>query len=308
MKIICAAGELETRGRPVSLAIGFFDGVHLGHQAVINRAVQAARELDGKSAVMTFDRHPSSIVAPERVPRLIYGLEQRLEAVASLGPDNLVLLKFDQALSQISGEEFVRNLARDMPGLRQISVGTNFFFGHRRTGNATLLKQLGRELGFELESVDPVSLDDAPISSTRIREAIAAGDFASADRMLGRPYVLEGKVITGDRLGHQLGFPTANLEVTGLVLPPNGVYAVRVNAEGKSFPGVLNIGFRPTVATGNPSLRVETHLLDFAGDLYGQTIGLRIEQSLRPEHKFASLEALKSQIALDIAEALKVLT
>jgi riboflavin kinase/FMN adenylyltransferase len=307
MKVIGKPAEMQTNGRPVSLAIGFFDGVHLGHQEVIRRAILNAQQLGGSALVLTFDRHPSTVVAPHRVPPLIYCLDQRVEAIGSLDPSYLLVLKFDELLSRVSGEDFIRNLVTDVPGIKNISVGTNFFFGHGRSGNVALLKKLGGELAFKVEGVAPLEWDGTPISSTRIRSAITEGKFAIADAMLGRPYLLSARVVEGEKIGRKLGFPTANLDIAGMALPPVGVYAVRATVSQGEFPAVLNIGFRPTVATGNPTLRVEAHLLDFAADLYGQTMALRIVQSLRSEQKFDSLDALKSRIAADISQARKVL-
>ncbi len=326
MKLIHAATELQPGDRKVCLAIGFFDGVHLGHQQIIRQTLADARQHNALALVLTFDQHPNTIVAPNRVPPLIYSLAQRIRALESLGTEALLLIHFDRAFSAQTGEEFVRNLVRDLgnggarlsgpqrvrggedaagrsPVLQSICVGANFAFGHKRSGNVALLKRLGEELHFTVHGLAAISLDGRVVSSTRIREAIRDGDLDAAGQMLGRTYSLAARVIPGDQLGHQLGFPTANLDCTGLVLPPNGVYAARAAVRGETHRAVLNIGHRPTLENRVPQLRVEVHLLDFTGDLYGEEIEITFAEKLREEKKFPSLAALREQIARDIEEA-----
>jgi riboflavin kinase/FMN adenylyltransferase len=303
MKIIHAASELNSSGRKVCLAIGFFDGVHLGHQQIIRQTLTDAHQHNALALVVTFDCHPSSVVAPQRVPPLIYSLPQKLRVIGSLGADHLLLIHFDKPFSEQSGESFVRGLARDLGQMQSLCVGSNFTFGHKRTGNVALLKSLGDELHFTVHSMAAVSLDGKIVSSTRIRETIRTGDLDAASQMLGRAYSIAGQIIRGDRLGHELGFPTANLDATGLVLPPNGVYVVRAEVGGHTHRAVVNIGSRPTVQNPTPQTRVEAHLLDFNADLYGQELEITFQEKLRDEQKFPSLTALKEQIARDIAEA-----
>ncbi len=303
MKIIRAANELKPQDRKVCLAIGFFDGVHLGHQQIIRQTIADARQHEALSLVITFDQHPSAVVAPSRVPPLIYSLAQKTRVIGSLGGDALLLIHFDRAFSEQSGEAFVRGLVRDLGHIQSLCVGSNFVFGHKRGGNVALLKTLGTELKFTVHGMAAVSLDGKTVSSTRIRESIRYGDLDAAGQMLGRPYSLAGKIIRGDQLGHQLGFPTANLDVTGLLLPPHGVYTVHALVEGKAHRAVVNIGSRPTVQNPTPQTRVEAHLLDFKGDLYGEEMELVFAEKLRDEKKFPSLDALKAQIARDIEEA-----
>ncbi len=301
MKIIHAANELKPAGRKVCLAIGFFDGVHLGHQQIIRQTIADAHQHDAVALMLTFDRHPNSIVAPNRVPPLIYSLPQKLRAIESLGMDTLLLVRFDEKFSRQSGEEFIRGLARDFGLIHSISVGADFVFGHRRSGNIALLEKLGAKLGFTLHGLAAVSLDGHVVSSTRIREAIRTGALDAASQMLGRPYTISGRVVEGDRLGQQLGFPTANLDVTELALPPNGVYAGFANVKGKAYRVALNIGFRPTVTSSARQLRVEAHLLDFRGELYGEELEVEISRKLREEKKFTSVAELREQIIRDIA-------
>jgi len=205
----------------------------------------------------------------------------------------------------LSGEQFIQGLASDFGRIRSISVGADFVFGHKRSGNVLSLRDLGANLGFTVHGLAAVALDGCTVSSTRIREAIRAGDFDSAGQMLGRAYALAGPVIKGDQLGHKLGFPTANLETTGLLLPPNGVYAAHARAAGRNFRAVLNIGIRPTVKQPTVAPRVEVHLLDFSEDLYGQEMEVTFARKLRDEQTFASLDDLRAQITRDIAEAKK---
>ncbi len=305
MKLISNAKDLKPGGKKVCLAIGVFDGVHLGHQQIIRQTVADARQHDALAVVITFDRHPNAVVAPDRVPPLIYSLPQKQRAIGSLGADILLQIHFDEPFSRQTGEEFIRCLWRDPGKIQSVCVGADFVFGHRRSGNVALLQKLGDELAFTVHGLAAVSLDKQIVSSTRIRETIRAGNFDTASQMLGRPYAIAGIVVAGDRLGRQLGFPTANLEVTGLLLPPNGVYAGLINREKVPHQAVLNIGLRPTLAANAPQLRVEAHLLDFNGDLYGQELEITFVVKLRDEEKFPSAEALREQIARDITEAKK---
>jgi len=287
----------------VCLAIGFFDGVHLGHQQIIRQTIGNARQHEAVALVLTFDRHPNSVVAPNRVPPLIYSLPQKLRTIESLGVDSLLLIDFDERFSEQTGEAFVRGLARDLGQVQSTSVGANFAFGHKRAGNVELLKKLGAALKFSVHGMAAVALDGKPVSSTRIREAIQAGELDAASQMLGRAYSLAGLVTHGDGLGKQLGFPTANVNVAGLALPPKGVYAVHAVVGGKSWRAVLNIGMRPTLGHPEPRLQVEAHVIGFDGDLYDQELELTFVEKLRDERKFDSLTALRDQIARDIQEA-----
>ena len=326
MKLIHTAPELKPGSKKVCLAIGFFDGVHLGHQQIIRQTVADARQHNALALVLTFDQHPNTIVAPHYVPPLIYSLPQKLRAIESLGAEALLLNHFDRAFSEQTGEEFVRNLVRGLeragarpsgpqrvhvgkgaaargPVLQSVCVGANFAFGHKRSGNVALLKKLGAELRFAVHGLAAVSLDGRVVSSTRIREAIRAGNLDAAGQMLGRRYALAARIVRGDRLGRGLGFPTANLEVTGLVLPPSGVYAAHAAVRRGSYRALVNIGHRPTLRNPAPPLRVEAHLLDFHGELYGEEMEVTFAAKLRDEKKFSSLEELKAQITRDIAEA-----
>jgi len=303
VQVLAQPNELDRAGRGVALALGVFDGVHLGHQEVIRRLATDAAGRGGLPVVVTFDRHPNSVVAPDRTPPLLQTTAQKLRALAMLDVAATWVIRFDTAFSRQTGEGFVRTLAGNFPPLRSVFVGEEFQFGHGRSGNVPLLHRLGGELGFRTHAVPAVHFEGQPVSSTRIREAVHDGGFALAGRLLGRPWALAGRVVRGDRLGRQLGFPTANLAVAGLVLPAPGVYVATTIVLACRRTAVVNIGHRPTLAQPEPALRVEAHLLDFDGDLYGQELELVFTRRLRDEVKFASLAALRDQIGRDVAAA-----
>jgi riboflavin kinase/FMN adenylyltransferase len=304
--VIHSPEQLQQAGRRVCLAIGFFDGVHLGHQQIIRQTISDARSHGASSLIVTFDVHPNTVVAPDRAPPLIYSLPQKLRVLEALGADSLLLLHFDRTFSEQTGDKFIRGLVSNLGSLQSLCVGANFVFGHKRGGNIELLRKLGGELGFTVHGMAAVSLDGLAVSSTRVREAIASGDLDAASQMLGRAYSLGSQVVHGDGLGRQIGIPTANLDVRGLALPPKGVYAAHADVGGKTCRAVLNIGHRPTVQSSHADLRLEAHLLDFQGDLYGQELEVTFAEKLREEMKFASLDELRAQIAQDIREAQRI--
>ncbi|SRR6266511_6180005 len=303
VKIITQPHELDPGARKVCLAIGMFDGVHLGHQQILRQTIEDARRHEGLAVATTFDCHPNSVVAPDRNPPLIYSLSQKLRVIKALGIDATLLIHFDTAFSKKPGEDFVRELVRDLGPVHSLCVGSAFTFGHRRSGNVELLKLLGSELRFTVHGLAAVSLDGKVVSSTRIREAIHAGNLDGAGQMLGRTYSLAGRVMEGDKIGRQLGFPTANLDVIGLALPPTGVYAAHAHADGGVHQAVVNIGSRPTLQRPQPRIQVEAHLLDFTGALYGEELEIAFVEKLREEQRFPSAEALQAQIRQDIEKA-----
>jgi len=303
MQIIAQPGQLHAGSRKVCVAIGVFDGVHLGHQQVIRPTIADARQHEGLAVVVTFDRHPNTVLAPGRLPPMIYSLSQKLRVIESLGVDATLLIPFDRPFSQVRAPDFVRDLARDFRPLVSVCVGSGFTFGYKRSGNVALLKSMGSELGFGVHGLASVSLDGEPVSSTRIRAAIRRGNLDAASQMLGRACALCAKVVRGDGLGRQLGFPTANLDTTGLALPPVGVYAAHVLLDRQEYRAVLNLGFRPTLSQPAPRVQVEAHLLDFSGDLYDQELEIVWVAKLREERIFPSLTALSAQIKHDIAAA-----
>ena len=301
MKVIHAANELGNGDRKVCLAIGVFDGVHLGHQHIIRQTIADARQHDAVAVIVTFDKHPNAIVAPDRVPPQIFSRSQKLRAIEALGADALLEIPFDRSFSRQTGEAFIRGLVQDFGKIHSVCVGADFVFGCKRSGDVALLKTLGAELHFQVHGLAAVALDGQVVSSTRIREAIRAGDFDAASQMLGRPYAICGQVVMGDQIGRELGFPTANLDAAGLILPPNGVYAAGTTVAGKHYHVALNIGLRPTVASATPQLRVEAHLLDFDGRLYDTELELKIGTKLREEKRFSSSSELREQIGRDVA-------
>lgn len=307
MQIVKTLGELRSCGGNVAATVGMFDGVHLGHQQIIRRTLAEARRAGGVALVITFDRHPETVLAPTRAPLLIQPLWHRLRTVGLFGVDYVWLITFDIEFSRQPADAFVRRLVDELGGLQSFCVGGDLVFGHARTGNVSVLKTLGAELKFDVHGIEPVLIDGAPVSSTRIRKEIAVGNFATASRLLGRPYALAGTVVHGDGRGRTIGFPTANLDVTGIVLPPNGVYVARARIDDKTYRAAVNIGSRPTVHPGAVTRTVEAHLLDTHGDFYGKQIELEFVARLRDERPFPSVTALAHQIAADIAEAKKIL-
>ena len=291
----------------MSVGIGMFDGVHLGHQQVLKQALADARQHNGLSLAVTFDRHPSTVLNPAKAPRLIYTLPQKLREIGAFGVDAILLLAFTEEFSQQPGERFVRELAAELGNVYSICVGSTFTFGHKRSGNVDLLKSLGAELKFEVHGLAAVSLGGQVVSSTRIRERIATGDLNAASQMLGRTYSISGKVTHGDKLGAKLGTPTANIDIAGLITPPNGVYAVQARVHNTLHAAVANLGTRPTVKGGSPALRFEVHLLDFSGDLYEQELEISFAEFIRGEERFEGLEQLKAQIEQDKETARRIL-
>lgn len=293
--------------RPVSVALGMFDGVHLGHQHVIRQARIDAATWAGVSMVVTFDPHPMAVIQPGKAPLLLQSLDQRLRAMAATGVDGVSVIRFDEDFRRKRGEAFIRELAEQVGGLRSISVGEGFQFGRGRDGDLALMGALGRELGFAVHGLAPVAIGGEVVSSTRIREALRQGELTLVAELLGRPYAIAGRVRAGDRRGRSLGYPTANLEVTGLTLPPSGVYAGRAWLGGEPWPVAMNLGHRPTVDSGAGEIRCEAHLIGYEGDLYGAVLEIELVGWIRSEQRFADMAALKEQIGRDVAAAVAML-
>lgn len=300
MKILSDAERVGGFPGPVHLAMGVFDGVHLGHQMVIRQTLEDAKADQGASVVVTFDRHPAVVVDPANAPGMIQPLWRRLEAMAEVGVDAALVFEFDEAFSRQPAEAFVRRLKTGFGRLGGVCVGSGFTFGHRRSGNLESLVRMGEALGFGVQGIPALQLGGDVVSSSRVRELIGAGDFSGASRLLGRPYDLAGEVVEGDRVGRSLGFPTANLASKGIVLPPHGVYAAVATVQGSRKPAAVNVGVRPTVDGQPGPVRVEAHLLDFDGDLYGERVALEFRRRLRGEERFPSRERLAAQIARDV--------
>jgi riboflavin kinase/FMN adenylyltransferase len=296
---------LQTAQRPTSIALGNFDGVHLGHRQVIQSL--PTKDNGAYRTVLAFNPHPQEFFSGQ--PRaLLTPLPEKLNYLKAIGVDQLVLLPFDRTLAALSPQEFVELILIDQLQARHISVGFNFFFGHQRTGTAEDLRAIAAHFGVSVTIIEPQSLGAQPISSSVIRHALADHQLDLANRLLGRTYTLTGEVIQGDQLGRTLGFPTANLSLPPTkFLPGFGVYCVRVqmtSANGNAnewLPGVMNLGQRPTV--NGKTLRAEIHLLDWSGDLYGQSLTVSLEQFLRSEQSFPSLDALQAQIHQDCHQA-----
>jgi riboflavin kinase/FMN adenylyltransferase len=308
MQVVTRASELHHDTQAVSVAIGMFDGVHLGHQSLLRMSLQDARQHHGLAVAITFDRHPNYVLAPERAPPALQTLDHRLALFEAQGLEAAVVISFDTAFSRVSAVDFARNLVSDLAPVTSICVGQGFTFGHQRLGDIALLESLQSELGYSTRILTPVRRDGRVIRSTWIRELVAAGQLQEAAALLGRPYSVAGRVVQGDHLGHQLGFPTANLDVTELLLPPHGVYAARACVAGETHSAVLNVGLRPTLTQPVPALRFEVHLLDFDDDLYGKTLEVTPHHHLRLEQRFDSLDALRHQIHQDILQARSALT
>lgn len=295
--------QLSDVSGPLSLAIGVFDGVHLGHQAVLARALSGAREHGGSAVAVTFNPHPLRVLRPSRAPRLLTSTTHKLRLIRSLGIEHLLVIPFDPEFASTPPERFIRALAKSCRPLREICVGHQWSFGRDRAGNLGLLHALGPALGFQAVGVPPVQIDGEIVSSTLVRGAVEGGDLARAARLLGRDYTILGTVVPGDQRGRQLGFPTANLAAHNEQFPPNGVYAIRAARDGGKLHGVANIGVRPTIASPDGQRLLEVHLFDFAEDIYGEDLEITFLRFIRPEQKFASLESLRAQIGRDVALA-----
>jgi riboflavin kinase/FMN adenylyltransferase len=307
MEILRSIGELARVRGPVVLSIGVFDGVHLGHRAVLRRALEDAQTVGGNAVALTFEPHPLRVLRPDRAPRLLTSAAHKARLIEAEGFPFLLVVPFDEEFAAQPPEVFVRSLAAAARPLRQICVGENWAFGAKRAGNVNLLRTLGAELAFDVAEVAAVQIEGATVSSTRIREAVERGDLDLARSLLGRDYTVLGTVEPGAQLGRRIGFPTANLRAHNEQFPPDGVYAVRVLLADQTWNGVANIGYRPTVTTGEIERRLEVHVFDFDGDLYGRDLDVDFVHFLRGERKFGGLDALKAQIASDAAEARRLL-
>jgi len=300
---LTSIAQLGSVPGPAFLAIGVFDGVHLGHRAVISRALEDAQASGGSAVVVTFDPHPLRVLRPNHAPRLLTSTTHKLRLIRSLGVEHLLVLCFDSDFAATPPAHFIRALAASCERLREICVGHQWSFGRDRAGNLELLAQLGDELGFDEVGVPAVRIDSEVVSSTLVRHAVEVGDLPRAAKLLGREYTVLGTVVRGDQLGRQLGFPTANLAAHNEQFPPDGVYAIEALRDGATLRGVANIGVRPTVSNPGGRRLLEVHLFDFGTDIYGDDLEVAFRSFLRPERKFESLEALRTQIAKDVENA-----
>jgi riboflavin kinase/FMN adenylyltransferase len=299
--------KLEDLRKPLKnpvLTIGNFDGVHRGHLALFDKVKERAKALDGQSAVMTFEPHPVQVMKPGSGPRLITPTPQKLELIEKAGIEVLLCLRFTKEFAAIGARDFVKDLLVDRIGVKELVVGYDYTFGHNREGNISLLREMGDQLGFVVHLVGPVHVNHTLVSSTSIRNLVQEGRLDEAKVLIGRDYQLQGKVVKGhNRGGRLLGFPTANLQIKDELLPRVGVYAVTVVIDGKMYNGVTSVGYNPTF--GDTPLTVETHVLEFSGDLLGKTIQLNFLKRLRDEKTFRSIEELSEQISRDIRQAKK---
>jgi riboflavin kinase/FMN adenylyltransferase len=297
-------GEIES---PTVATLGVFDGLHIGHQTIIRKVVERAEATRLTPTVVTFDPHPRLTLHPETAPPLLQTLQQRLEALRILGVRQTVVLKFDRELAALTAEAFTRQIVIEALQAKEIYLGRHFAFGNRRGGTIATLQEIGRDAGFIAEEVNEVLLRGRRVSSTLLRQIIQSGGVNVARRMLGRPYGVEGEVVAGRQLGRTISFPTANLQIINRVIPANGVYVTATLIDGAWRRSVTNVGVRPTVS-GAPDRVVETHVLDFDGDLYGRTLRTRFLHRLRDEKKFSGVDDLRAQIARDAARAARFFT
>ena len=303
MEILRSIPELEQLSGPLFLAIGVFDGVHRGHEAVISTSAAHARSEKGTPVVVTFDPHPEKVLRPNEAPHLLTATKHKIALIRNLDVAHLLIIKFDIQFAATPPEDFVQQLTAHSKPLREICVGHEWSFGKDRRGNLDLLKKLGGHFDFNVVGIPPVKVNGTVVSSTAIRRAIEHGDFAKAAEMLGREYTILGTVVRGDNLGKKIGFPTANLSAHSEQFPPNGVYLADAWIGGTLHHGVVNLGIRPTVSSGKSERVLEIHLLDFNRDIYGEDVEVRFVRYLRPEKKFENIDALIRQIDADVRKA-----
>ena len=286
------------------VTIGAYDGVHLGHRALIERVRSMAATLQCASAVVTFDRHPATVVRPDSAPKLLTDVEQKLELLAETGVDYVLVVHFDEARSKESAEDFVHEVLVGCLAAKAVVVGHDFHFGHGRRGNVPMLQSMGAELGFDVLGISLVAEEGEPISSTRIRGLLAEGDVVGAAHLLGRPHEVRGVVEQGDQRGRELGFPTANVAVPAeILLPADGIYAGwYARPDGSRLPAAISLGRRPTFYEAAERSLLEAYLLDFSGSLYGEAARVQFISRLRGEVKFDRVEDLVAQIEKDVAD------
>jgi riboflavin kinase/FMN adenylyltransferase len=303
MEILRSIPELSRLSGPLFLAIGVFDGLHRGHQAVISTSAVHAESANGTPVAVTFDPHPAKVLRPKTAPHLLTATEHKIALIRHLAVEHLLVITFDKKFASTSPEQFIQDLVAYSKPLREICVGHEWSFGKDRRGNLDLLSKLGVRFGFDVVGIPPVKINGAVVSSTAIRRLIEQGELDRAAEMLGRPYTILGTVVRGDGLGKKIGFPTANLSAHSEQFPPNGVYLAEAWLDQTLHHGVVNLGYRPTVSQDKSNRVLEIHLFDFDHDIYGRNIEVRFTRYLRPEKKFATVDALVRQINADVRQA-----
>ncbi len=301
MELIRGLHNIRDRHRNCVLTIGKFDGVHLGHQAVLSQVTEQAKRLGLPSTVMVFEPQPEELFNPQNAPARLSRLRDKYTALAELGVDRLLCMKFSRDFAALSAEFFVEQLLVNKLGVRFLVVGDDFHFGKGRVGDFDMLVRAGKQFGFDVVNTRSFRMEDCRISSSSIRQALADNEFERAEAMLGRPFAITGKVVHGDKKGRTIGFPTANLLLKRCQTPVHGVFAVEAEVDGKRYPGVANIGTRPTVRGQRSQL--EVHLFNYSGNLYGKFLSVAIKAKLRNEQKFDSFELLHQQIQKDAQQA-----
>ncbi len=308
MKVIRGLRDMKPIEDPVALTVGTFDGVHLGHQAILRRTVELAKARGALSAVITFEPHPRTVLGRPEEGRLLTSAEHKLQLIEAEGIDVCIVVKFDRSFADIDAEAFVTDLLSAKFRIQAIIVGTTSRFGKNASGNARFLQECGERLGFDVEIGDSVRVDKMVVNSSVVRTLVQGGELDQAAAFLGRPYSLLGTVVQGATRGRRVGYPTANLDPHNEVVPPSGVYAVRVGLAGRVLGGVLNIGYRPTFEDPDQvSQVVEVHLLDFDEPIYGRELEAIFVKKLREELRFDSVELLREQIRSDTREARRLL-
>jgi riboflavin kinase/FMN adenylyltransferase len=306
MELINGIDNINRTFRNPVLTLGNFDGVHIGHISLFQRLKELAEELGGESLIVSFNPHPIKVLSPGNGPPLITPHEQKVQLIDEAGIDVFIVVEFTLEFAQLSAHNFVQKIIHDKIGARALVVGPDYRFGHQREGDIPLLTQMGEKLGFEVHVVPDLTVNGREVSSSTIRSLLIAGDLKSARRMLGRDYQVAGQVVPGrDRGGRLLGFPTANLKLFDELTPKPGVYATEVFIDGQRYEGATNIGYSPTFKNGTFS--VETHILDFSGDIYGKIIQVRFIERLRDEKTFSGPEELSAQIRKDAEQARRML-
>ena len=307
MKVIHHMSELRQRKRPICLAVGFFDGVHLGHQNVLRHTIEHARKIGGEAWAMTFDPHPLKVLNPEAAPRMLTTSLHKLQLMRHFGLDGCLLIPFNRNFASIPASAFLKKLEKDIPSLAAIFMGHDWRFGHKGQGDHQLLSEWAKcHPGLTIHQITAVQRGGQAISSTRIRNTVGAGKLTESTTLLGRPYSILGTVRKGNQIGRKIGYPTANLDPGNEAHPPTGIYAIQAITGGKAFPGMVNFGFHPTISPVKKPL-VEVHLFDTRQNLYGRRIEVFFLRKLRDEKKFTNLDSLIQQIRKDEINARRIL-